>query len=59
MCLRKVGSDVWSFAMRDFAPADEDERCQTLWKRKNFLEYWNIGINWRNYMILKGKVRSR
>jgi len=45
--------------MRDFALAERDERCQTLWKPKNFLEYWNIGINWRNYMILKGKVGSR
>lgn len=50
---------VGGFALRDFAPAEEDERCQTLWKPKKLLEYWNIGINSRNYMILKGKVGSR
>ena len=32
---------LWSLT---FASADGHERCQTLWKRKNFLEYWNIGI---------------
>jgi len=50
---------VGSFASCNFAPADKDERCQTLWKPKKLLEYWNIGINSRNYMILKGKVGSR
>ena len=45
--------------MLDFALADGLVRCQSLWKRKNFLEYWNIGIKWRNYMILKDKVGSK
>jgi hypothetical protein len=50
---------VGSFASLDFASAERDERCQTFWKRKNFLEFWNFGIKCVNYMILKGKVGSK